>query len=194
MSTATFTFTMNTITVIAIGIGFIGHVISIKVFLRKPFRKNSISTYCISLAIVECLSLVKFAQVLTIIAFNINNLNDLSEELCKSLPYIITLLTSIQPFIMVAFSVDKLLSMRTRSLSIIKKKWFQWSVVIAIVLFNVAIYIYYPILLKRREAAPGRFVCDQSAMSFFTIYMTENLIETIILPSISIYYSLLELF
>ena len=182
MSTATFTYTISTISAITIGIGFIGHVISIIVFLRKPFRANSISTYCIALAIVECLALVKFVQNIAVIAYNINNLNDVSEELCKSLNYIATLLVSIQPFIMVVFSIDKLLSMRTRSFPILKKKWFQLSIVAAIVLFNMAIYIYFPILLKRREAAPGRFVCDLTAMSFFTILMTEALIQTFILP------------
>jgi hypothetical protein len=182
MSTATFTYTLNTISAITIGIGFIGHIVSIIVFLRKPFRKNSISTYCIALAIVECLALLRFAQNIALIAFNINSLSDLSDELCKLFPYFITLLSSIQPFIMVVFSIDKLLSMRTRSFPILKKKWFQWSLVAASVIFNAAIYIYFPILLKRREIAPGRYLCDVSAMSVFTIFMTEVLLETFILP------------
>lgn len=98
MSTATFTYTMNTISAITIGIGFIGHLVSIMVFLRKPFRNNSISTYCICLAVIECLALVKFTQNIAFIAFNISSLNDLSEELCKFFNYIPTLLASIQPY------------------------------------------------------------------------------------------------
>ena len=184
MSTATFTYTLNTISVITIGIGFIGHIVSIIVFLRKPFRANSISTYCISLGIVECLVLLRFAQNIALIAYDINSLSDLSDELCKWIPYFITLLSSIQPFIMVVFSIDKLLSMsmRTRSFPILKKKWFQLSIVAGIVLFNVAIYIYFPILIKRREVSPGRLVCDQTATSLFALYITVLLIASLILP------------
>ena len=183
-STATFTFTMNTISAITVGIGFIGHIITIIVFLRKPFRSNSISTYCISLAIVECLSLFRFAQNIGIIAFNISSLNDLSEETCKWFTYFLTILGSNQPCIMVVFSIDKLSSMQTSSIPILKKKWFQLSIVAGIVLFNAVTYIHFLILLKRREAAPGRFVCDLSYMNSFTIIMYQVLIETFILPSI----------
>ena len=184
-STATVTFTMNTISAITVAIGFIGHIVTIIVFLRKTFRSNSISTYCISLAIVECLSAFRFAQNIAIIAFNISSLNDLSEETCKWFTYFLTILASIQSCIQVAFSIDKLLSMRTRSIAIIKKKWFQLSVVAGIVLVKATIYINFPILLKRREAAPGRFVCDLSYMSSFTIIMYEVLLDTFILPFIS---------
>ena len=179
---ATFLYTINTMTVITIAIGVIGHIVSVIVYLRKPFRNNSISTYCIALAVVECLALFKFALIIGTLAYNLSYITDLSDELCKSFNYILTLLVSIQPFIMVAFSMDKLLSMRTKSFPMLKKKWFQVSIVSGIVLFNALIYIYYPILLKRRIVAPGRFVCDSSAMSFFTILTNELLIETFIFP------------
>ena len=178
-STATFTFTMNTISAITVGIGFIGHILTIIVFLRKPFRNNSISTYCISLAIVECLALFKFAQAIGVLAYGIN-IADLSDELCKSFNYILTVLSSIQPFIIATFSIDKLLSMQTRSFPILQRKWFQLTIVSAIVIFNAAIYIYYPILLKRRELSPGRFLCDLSAMSFFTILTIESFVGIIL--------------
>ena len=182
-STATFTYSINVITDITIGIGFIGHIVSIMVFLRKPFRNNSISTYCIALAIAESLSLVKFVDTIGYFVYN-SDLSHLSEEICKSFTYLITLLSSIQPCIMVVFSIDKLLSMKTRSFPILKKKWFQLLLVAASVLFNVAIYIYFPIFLKRREIFPGYFVCDVSAMSFFNILTAQTLIETFILPFI----------
>ena len=181
-STATFTYTINTISAITVAIGIIGHIVSVMVFLRKPFRNNSISTYCISLAIVECLALAKLAQNIAIIAYNVNSLNDQSEELCKLIPYFLILLSAIQPFIMVAFSLDKLLSMRTRPFPILKKRWFQLSIVAGIVIFNAALYIYYAMLLKRREVSPGRLVCDTTSMSIFGIYMTVLLITSFVLP------------
>ena len=77
------------------------------------------------------------------------------------------LLSSIQPWLMVAFSVDKLLSMRTRSIAILKKKRFQWSIIAGTVIFHIVLYIYFPILLKIGQIFPGYFICDLSAIGFF---------------------------
>jgi hypothetical protein len=89
-----------------------------------------------------------------------------------------------QPWIMVALAVDKLLCMRVNSIAILKKKWFQWSVVATIVLINIALYINMPISMKRREISPGYFKCDLTTIKFFFVNVIINLVETSFIPFI----------
>ena len=159
MSTASFTFGINTTQAITLAIGLIGNLISIIIFSRKTFRNNSISTYCVALSINEFFSLFRFANSIGNIVYNVTPA-DQSDVLCKVFSYMPSVYNGVQPCILVVFSIDKLLNMRTSSIAILKKKWFQWSVVAAIVLFNILLYLPLAILIKRREIAPGRFFCE----------------------------------
>ena len=120
MSTASITFIINATIVATIAISLLGNLISIIIFSRKTFRNNSISTYCIALSINELLSLFRFSMSISNIAFNVN-IADQSDTLCKVINYIPAVYSGIQPLILVAFSIDKLMSMRTTSIAILKK-------------------------------------------------------------------------
>ena len=183
LSDPPFEYAMTVIETIIIGIGFIGNILNTIVFLRKTFRSNSISTYCIALSIFELLTLTKFVLNIYSLAYN-RNLPDESDTLCKFFYTAPTFLSGIQPWIMVVFSVDKLLSMRMNSIAIIKKKWFQWSLVSAIVLINIGLFINIPISMKRSEIFPGYFMCDLSTISFYDISSIINLLETCLIPFI----------
>ena len=183
MSDEDFPFAIYLIQAIIIGIGFIGNIISIIVFSRKKFRTNSISTYCISLAICESLSISEFIVDIIRVGLNVDPINQ-NDVNCKIIISIPTIITQIQACILVAFSVDKLLSMK--SVQIIKKRWFQFSIVGSIVLFNVLIYIYLPILLTRRKMYPGVYICDITTIGLFTfkLFMIVNLLESCFVPFI----------
>ena len=181
MSQASFTFAMTIVQAVIIGIGLIGNLLSIIIFSRKAFRSNSISTYCIALSIVQCMSLTQLIVAIHSLAYKIN-LSDQSDSLCKFFNSIPAFLSGMQPWIMVAFALDKLLCMRAKRIAILKKKWFQWSVVVAIALVNTAIYINMPILMKRREIFPGYFMCDLSTINLFYINTVVSLLETGFLP------------
>ena len=183
MSDASFTLTITTIQATVIAIGIIGNVLSIIVFSRKAFRNNSISTYCTALSIVECFTLIRLITDIYSLAYNIY-LPDQSDALCKFTYSVVTYLGSIQPWIMVAFSVDKLLGIRVNSIAIIKKKWFQWTVVAGIVLLNIVLYIYFPILIRLNEIFPGYIICDLSTIGFFQIFMIVNILEMCLIPFI----------
>ena len=181
MSEASFTFVITSIEVALIGIGLIGNLLTIIIFSKKTFRSNSISTYCIALSVVELMTLTQFITDIYSLAYNII-LSDQSDSFCKLFYSLPTFFSGIQPWVMVAFAVDKLICMRANSMSILKKKWFQWSVVAGIVIINTAIYIYMPILIKVREVYPGYFMCDLSTIGFFNIHMIINLLETSFIP------------
>ena len=65
---------------------------------------------------------------------------------------------------------------------ILKKKWFQWSIVASIILFNILLYLEIPILIKRREIAPGRFFCDLNTVGFLNVLIIVIVLETCLLP------------
>ena len=181
MSQASFDFITTAVETALLGIGLIGNLMTITIFLRKTFRNNSISTYCIALAIVELLNSTRFISDIYSLAYNVT-LPDLSESLCKFFFSIAVFLSGYQPWIMVAFSVDKLLCMRTNTISILKKKWFQWSIVAGIILFHTALYMYIPILIKRGQIFPGYFMCDLATIGFFATHFLINLLETSFIP------------
>ena len=90
-----------------------------------------------------------------------------------------------QSWILVAFGADKLLNMRTSSTPILKKKWFQWSLVVGIFLFNILLYIYIPILLKRAEVSPDFYLCDFGTMMVFSkIFLIVFLLQSCLIPFI----------
>ena len=181
MSEASFTRAILAIEAAVIIIGFIGNIISILVFSRKTFRNNSISTYCKSLAVVDCLTLIHLTNIIYYFTYNVY-LNDQNTPFCALAHTTIIYISGIPPWIMIAFSVDKLLSMRTNSIAIIKKKWFQWLIVVGISLFHIGLYIYFPILIKRSEIFPGFFICDVFSIGFFNIHMILFLLETCVIP------------
>ena len=74
--------------------------------------------------------------------------------------------------------------MRMSSIAILKKKWFQWSIVVAIVLFNSLLYLEIAILIKRLEVAPGYIICDLSSIGFLTTLMIVVVLETCLVPFI----------
>jgi hypothetical protein len=179
----TFTFVVNVVEATCIAIGMIGNFICILIFSRKTFRNNSISTYCIALGLIESLSVFEFIDAIGILKDKVN-LSDQSDTNCKLIYYMDILLSGCQAWIMVSFGVDKLLNMRTSSTPIITKKWFQWSLVVGIILFNILLYIYVPILLKRAEVSPNFYLCDFATMGFSQIFMIVFLLESCLIPFI----------
>ena len=181
MSRVNFVIAITAMEVAVIAIGFIGNIISIIVFSRKTFRNNSISTYCTALAIADCFSIIQLINIVYYFPYNAY-LMDLNDVFCKIAHMNVILISSIPPYIMVAFSLDKLLNMRTRLIGILKKKWFQWSNVIGIVVFHIGFYMYYPILVKRTEIFPGYFICDTTSIGFLATHMTMNILEACLIP------------
>ena len=184
MSDESFSFATTAIEAAVIAIGLIGNLLSIIVFSRKSFRNNSISTYCIALSIFECITLIQFINDMYNLVYNIN-LADQSDALCKLIDSSGVYLNSIQSWIMVAFSVNKLLEIRVNSIALVKMKWFQWSIVAGIVLFDIVFYIYFPIFIKVREIYPGYFICDLTTIGFFNIYMFLSIFEGSLIPFIT---------
>lgn len=182
---SSFVFSMNIIRVIVVTTGIFGNVLSFVIFSRKRFRTNSISTYCQALALIDCLTLTEIMDTLYSLIYN-SEFNRISDASCKFMAYIPTIYNSIPVWILVAFSLDKLLNMQKKSSvkQLLQKKSFQWSLIAAIVLIHALLYIGMPIFVRRVETSPGVLICVYSTFDLFDVFMIVMVIETCFLPFI----------
>ena len=169
------------ITVISLGI--LGNVISFMVFSRKTFCNNSISTYFRALAIFDCLTIIQLIKDIYSLSPN-NYFENLSDVNCKLFYYISMQFSSIPGWILVAFSIDKMLNMKTSPPNILKSKLFQWSIVAGIVLFNILFYIELLISLKLEPffLLPEIRICNFAFLSYFYPFLYSMLAEICVIP------------
>lgn len=157
-------------------IGILGNILSYFVFSRTVFRKNSISVYCRALAIFDCFTISQLATDIALVFYDIYPA-DLSDTWCKLSFYINTAGSSIPAWILVAFAVDKTMSMRkSQRFEFMKKRSFQYGAIAVIVLFNLILYIEIPILIHRIPSPDTNALsCTTSSIAF------ENIISGIVL-------------
>ena len=130
-----------------VSIGLIGHVLTFIIFSRPAFQKNSISTYCRALAISECF--IVYELIFDVgIAFFSFIYPYYSDAGCRLYYYISFACGSIPGWILIAFSIDKVLCMKKIGTKFINKRWFQCAVIVAIVLFNLILFIEVPIYIS----------------------------------------------
>ena len=182
-STADFENIMRYVKIAMISTGIIGNLITVVIFSRKAFLKNSISTYTQALAISQCLILIQLIIDVNSLV-NKTQLQNLNDGWCKAVMYIQTEINSIPGWILVAFSVDKTISMSKRQFPALKKRWFQWSVVAFIVIFNILLYVAIPITLKLQQYSPFvKFLyCDFATLDYFAVFIFVTLFESTLIP------------
>lgn len=171
--------------VIIISLGILGNIISLIIFSRKTFRKNSISTYCRALAVLDCLIIIELIHMVHYIINSTNSdFSNLTDLTCKLFYYLSAQYGSIPAWILMAFSVDKMLNMQLSPPKIIKSKLFQWSVVAGIVVFHFLFYIEFLFLLRLEPAFfdPKILVCNFPFSSFFKTVIYVELTDTCLIP------------
>ena len=176
-----FTRAIYTADSVVIGLGVAGNIMSFIIFSRKPFKNNSISTYFRATSVIQSLTIYQFIINMGILFANID-ITSQSDLPCKLLFYSWPVYDSSTSWILMVFSIDKMLNMSRKPIPIIKKKWFQWTVVTMIVLIHAILYIGVPFDLKRFEIFPGFYYCFVSNLSFFRAFSFIYLIETSFIP------------
>lgn len=191
---AKFFYAMTVTNISIISVGIIGSILSFIVFNRKAFAKNSISTYCRALAIADSFMLFHLAVNIGIV-LNVNILI-LSHTLCKLYFYVSYGLSAIPGWILVAYSIDKLLCVsQSQKFQFFKKKSSQIAIVVIIVTFNCALYVEYPILVDLVVPVGSNNVTEQCdatympyALEFNILYVLEaNLIPFAIMIFSTVY-------
>jgi hypothetical protein len=164
-----------------ITIGLVGNLITFIVFSRPVFAKNSISTYCRALAVFESLTVYQLVADI-IFVFYKDSIPRSSDLGCKLINYFILATGSIPGWILITFSIDKVLSMKNKVL-FIKKRSFQYAVISGIVIFHLLLYIEVPIFLTRVfEANTTRVRCDVLTLPYGNIIYFVHFIEGSLIP------------
>ena len=159
--------------------GLIGNIITIIIFSRPVFQKNSISIYCRALAVFESYTIVHLAYEFGIAFFGYY-LGNYSDLLCILYTYVNTAFGPIPGWILIAFSIDKLLNMKNIGNSLIKKLSFQLIIIASIVMFNLLLYIEIPIYQRLKVYTYGNMtyvLCSVSTLPFGVIVSWIYLIE-----------------
>jgi hypothetical protein len=89
--------------------------------------------------------------------------------------------TSLPGWILAAFSIDKMLNMRTSPPKILKSKLFQWSVVAGIVVFHMLIYSELLISLKLIQIG-SNYICNFVFLDYFNIFTYAELTISGLIP------------
>lgn len=165
-------------------LGLLGNAITFIIYSRPAFEKNSISVYCRALALFESFIIVDFVYDtrIALFSFILANYTDLA---CVVFYYFGTAFGAIPGWILIAFSIDKLLSMKNMGNSIIKKRLFQYTVIISIVLVNLLLYIEIPIdlrLVSLNNTNNTNMTCDLTSLRLDTFVSGMYLIEGSLLP------------
>jgi hypothetical protein len=169
-----------------IAIGLMGSFLSFLVFSRKAFREYSIGIYCRALALSDSFILYRFVFDL-LNYLNNTKISYKSEFLCKLNFYIQVGLSPISIWIVVAFSIDKMLNTHESSnkFAFMAKKKFQLAFVSSIAIFRALFYIFVPVLVSLKPV-PGSnetsFVCLLQNAPNYKYFSCFFLIESSILP------------
>lgn len=182
-----FILAMTGFRIAVITIGLIGNVLTFIIFSRPAFNKNSISIYCRALAIIDCFTIIRLISDIGYLIFDYYV--PLKSELgCKLFNYIIPSFDSISAWILIAFSIDKLLSMKNKA-KFVKKRSFQFAVISAIILIELLLYVEIPIYLVRVIKSNTTINCDVSTISFGTVIFWGHLVEGSIIPFVIMIFS-----
>ena len=163
--------------------GIVGNIISFIVFSRKTFQKNSISIYCRTLAIFDMYIVLSIITDFYNILYNYYIAN-YSDAVCVAMSYAYHAVGPIPGWILVAFSIDKAISLK-KVTSVMKKPNLHYMIVIGIVLFNLLLYIEVPIFLRLfplQIYGMTFYVCDPSTLSFGNVLNIVYIIEGSALP------------
>ena len=164
--------------------GLMGNIITFIIFSRPVFQKNSISIYCRALAVFDSFTIVHLVYEYGI-AFSSYFLGNYSDLACIVYNYSNIGFGPIPGWILIALSIDKLLSMKNIGNSLIKKRWFQLIIIASIVLINLLLYIEIPIYLRLVSFEYGNTTyryCILNMMPYGDIVNLMYLIQANIVP------------
>lgn len=133
---------------VTILVGLLFNSLTFMVFSRKPFKSNSMGVYCRFLAIAD--SFIVVALIFDVVSYSLGRPLDSSSDLaCKLYYYIITSLSSVSVWIIIALNIDKLLAMlnKTNKFTFVGAKWFPPTIVATIYVLNLVQFVEIPLFI-----------------------------------------------
>lgn len=139
-----------------ITIGLFGNILTFIIFSRPAFKKNSIGIYCRALAVIDSFTIYELASDISFVFFDYL-IHVISEFGCKMNFYVRLSFASMSAWIIIAFSIDKVLSMKNKA-KFIKKKSFQYAVISVIILIHLIAYIV-PLYIVSVRISKAKMLC-----------------------------------
>ena len=126
---------INIITESVVIIGLIGNILTFIVFARRKFRNNSISINFRALAIFDSFIVLE-AVINFYLIFYKYYIAQYFDTVCKLVSYISYTFGSIPGWILIALSIEKLLSMK-KVTNTMKRPFNHYAIVFGILIFNI---------------------------------------------------------
>lgn len=121
-------------------IGIVQNIILFLVFSRKVFEKRTIRFYSKTLAIFDSFVVFNFACGLSNLIVGRSPIH-YSDTICKIYFFISMGISPIPGWILVAFSIDQVISISlTRRYEFFRKRWFQYVMIVVILFLHCLIY------------------------------------------------------
>ena len=179
-----FTINKSIILLIITTAGIIGNIISFFVLVRKTFRKNTVCIYCCALAIFDTsVGSVGALFYVYYILYDLYILN-LSDFTCAFLGYGYYTLGSIPGWVLVAFSIDRTLSLKKVANVRMKRPILHYMIIIVIYFVHFILYIEVPIYLRLSplEFNSTVYLCDITSLSFGQVLNVFYGIQSNVIP------------
>lgn len=146
-------------------LSIIGSILSIIVYSRKAFEKSSFGFYCKWVSIFDLVNIVNLGFGIASLIVNSSFIN-YYDSICKIYYYILAVTSSLPIWILVIFSFDQVIIVsRTERFQFFKKRWFQYTCISTIIVFQSAIYTSLIVLSGVQNAQ-----IQNTTFSFCTVY------------------------
>jgi hypothetical protein len=165
-----------------ISIGLLGNVISFVIFSRKAFEKSSVGFYCRSLAVFDSFGIPKLgfgiaALILNTDLFNIHN------YVCKTVYMASFIFSPIPGWILVAFSLDQLITVtRTQRFSFIKTNTFRYAFIIGIFVIQCGVYSMAVFEISVQNVTSANLTLKGCILDSNSVYPFIYLLECNLIP------------
>jgi len=171
-------------TIIITLIGLIGHFLTIFVFIQKRFRKNSSHIYMLCLAINNFVYLI-----IHLSNFNTNNssfsLSDTHNLVCKSFTYLKYVLRFTSAYIIVAFTLQRLLVVWSPFYAGFKSKKSAWLTVCIVFSLSCVLNSWSLFLFENNNSCDVKKDYNNEYFLIILIYIVFILIIPILIITIS---------
>jgi hypothetical protein len=170
-------------TVIITLIGLIGHFLTIFVFIQKRFRKNSSHIYMLCLAINNFVYLI-----IRLSNYNTNNSFSLSDKhnlVCKSFTYLKYVLRFTSAYIIVAFTLQRLLVVWSPFYNGFKSKKSAWLTVCLVFFISCVLNSWSLFLFENNNSCEVKKDYNNEYFLIILVYIVFILIIPIIIITVS---------
>lgn len=165
-----------------ISIGLLGNVISFVIFSRKAFEKSSVGFYCKSLAVFDSFGITKLGFGIAALILN-TDLFNMHNYVCKAVYMTSFLLSPIPGWILVAFSLDQLITVtRTQRFGFIKTRNFRYAFIIGIFLIQCGVYSMAVFDISVQNVTSGNLTLKGCILDPASVYPYIYLLESNLIP------------